>query len=431
MDYTKVPRQLIYKERKDLDEFGVRVEGTINNYLFTKMRKMTLLRCSDAKDVALKCLNNAYYICTLIQLEEFPDLCMDKYQELLLPEMIPFPEDVYQASMALVCVLLKAYDDKYKQKDDLVIESIYHWTSSNRWTGSPNHKSFTDIIDTCNPEGYIIASDAFAPRDIIEVIENVHINNLIYYTEYICVRLTHMGDKRKRMYGADMAIARLRDDLRLFCNDNQYNPTTNRFIHEHDYPRDYIYASQIKDKVESYKKAIKYIEDHYPREEAGDNADDTKKTVPIEQDEYNKLVSENNKLKKQLKQSTQKCAELEKENKALNTTITELRQPLENLSAVQKVRMELAYQLLKAAGLTDKILEKRNNKQMTAEIMSILLDIHNDNNRGNTAQTCATYLADVGHLPGRHKEIVDKINTLLKELEINVMLQVSSNSSKS
>lgn len=430
MDYTKVPRQLIYKERTDLDEFGVRVEGTINNYLFTKMRKMTLLRCSDAKDIALKCLNNAYYICTLIQLEEFPDLCMDKYEELLLPEMIPFPEDVYQASMALVCVLLKAYDDKYKQKDDLVIGSIYHWTSSNRWTGSPYHKSFIDIIDACNPEGYFLAPDAFALRDTIELIENGHINILIYYTEFICVRLTHINNKRKRMHGADMAIARLKDELHKLAKDAGYNLKTDEFeVEQHEWSGS-TFASNIRNKVESYRKAIKYIEDHYPSEEVGDNADDTTKTVSIEQNEYNKLVAENKKLNNQLIQSAKKCAELEKENKTLNTTITELRQPLENLSAVQKVRMELAYQLLKAAGLTDDIIEKRNNKQKTAEIMSILLDIHNDNNRGNTAQTCATYLTDAGCLPGRHQPIVDELNTLLKDLGINVVLQVSRTNSK-
>ena len=104
MDYTQVPRSLIYKDRTSLDDFGVQTPGTINNYLFTQMRRMTLLRCGDAKDIALRCFNNAYYICTLMQLEEFPDLCMDKYESLLFQEKISSPEDVYQASMALVCV---------------------------------------------------------------------------------------------------------------------------------------------------------------------------------------------------------------------------------------------------------------------------------------------------------------------------------------
>ena len=423
MDYTKIPRRLIYKERTSLNDFGVDISGSINHYLFSQMRRMTLLRCGDAKDIALKCFNNAYYICTLIQFEEFPDLCMDKYEKLLLPEMIPFPKDVYQASMALVCILLKSYDDRYKQKDDPVIESIYHWTSSNKWAGSLYHKSFTDIIETCNPEGYILEQDAFTPCDIIEVIENVHINNLINYTEYICMRLTQLGDSRKKMYGADMTIARLKDALKRLCEDSDYDPQKNEFKHKYDHDLDYYSLKNIQAKVESYRKAIKYIEDHYPKKEVSDNADNTKKKVSIEQDE-------NKNLKEQLVQSAQKLADLENINNELNETITELRQPFENLSAVQKVRMELAYQLLKAAGLTEERLEIRNNKQKTAEIMSVLLDINNNNNKGNTAQTCATYLTNAGCLPGRHHTIVDKLNNLLEDLGINIMLQVSRTNSK-
>lgn len=112
MDYTKVPRALIYEDRTNLTDLGVKDEGTFNNYIFTQMRKLTLLRCGDAKEIALRCFNNAYYICTLIQMEEFPDLCMDKYEKNLMAVNISFPDDVYQASMALVCVMLAAYDDK-------------------------------------------------------------------------------------------------------------------------------------------------------------------------------------------------------------------------------------------------------------------------------------------------------------------------------
>ena len=84
MDYTKVPRALIYKDRNDLNDFGVQTQGTINNYLFNQMRRLTLLHCGNAKEIALQCFNNAYYICTLTQLDEFPDLSMDKYEKELL-----------------------------------------------------------------------------------------------------------------------------------------------------------------------------------------------------------------------------------------------------------------------------------------------------------------------------------------------------------
>ena len=77
MDYISMPGKLIYKHRDNLEDFGVHTQGTINNYLFTQMRRLTLLHCGNAKEIALQCFNNAYYICTLIQLDEYPDLSMD------------------------------------------------------------------------------------------------------------------------------------------------------------------------------------------------------------------------------------------------------------------------------------------------------------------------------------------------------------------
>lgn len=201
MDYIKLPRSLIYKERKSLKDFGVLTKGTLNHYLFMRMARMTLLRTGDSEQIALQCLNNAYYICTLILLDEFPYLKMDKYEEKLLEEIIPFPNDVYQASMALVCVLLAAYDDKYKQKDDILIENIYHWTSSNKWTGSLSHNSFVNIIKECRPDGFSLSLVDFAPRDIIEVIETFGVRDLQVYAEYICERLALIENPRQRMHG--------------------------------------------------------------------------------------------------------------------------------------------------------------------------------------------------------------------------------------
>ena len=114
--------------------------------------------------------------------------------------------------------------------------------------------------------------------------------------------------------------------------------------------------------------------------------------------------------------------ELEAENADLKNTIAELQQPVEEVPAVQKVRMELAFQLLKKAGLTDDVLQQQNNKQKVATVMSILLDIHNKNKKGNEAQTCATYLSarDLSH--SRHEDTINIINALLKELNIEVQI---------
>lgn len=317
MEYTKVRRELIYKDKTDLNDFGVKEEGNINNYFFMQMRKMTLLRCGDAKNIALKCLNNAYYICTLIELEDFPDICMDRFEAKLLEERISFPEDVYQASMALVCVLLAAYDDKYKKRDDPLIDSIHHWTSSNKWLGSSYHKSFEDIIGTCSSDGYTLPPDTFTPRDIIEVIESKDIYIGINDVEYICDRLNHLDDKQRGKHGADMAIARMERELLEFCDDTCYDLKRDKFFYDDNGIMDYNYEEEVREEVDKRRNAIKYIKAHYPKGKVTDNVVYTPKKVTLEQEAYNKLVSENTELKKQLSLYASKYTELEKQNAEL------------------------------------------------------------------------------------------------------------------
>lgn len=68
MDYTKLPRKLIYKDISSLEELVEKNEDLtlfINNMLSNRY-----FRSGDAKDRALKCFNTAYYICTLILLSD-------------------------------------------------------------------------------------------------------------------------------------------------------------------------------------------------------------------------------------------------------------------------------------------------------------------------------------------------------------------------
>ena len=73
MEYTTIPRSLIYKDRDNLNEFGVKTPGTVNYYLFSNLKDIYM--ASDrAKELILRCFNNTYYICTLIPFDAFPVL---------------------------------------------------------------------------------------------------------------------------------------------------------------------------------------------------------------------------------------------------------------------------------------------------------------------------------------------------------------------
>lgn len=324
MDYTKIPRELIYKDRTNLKDYGVQVYGTMNNYLFTQMRKLTLLRCGNAKEIALQCFNNAYYICTLIQLDEYPDLSMDKYEKNLLEVKIPFPEDVYQASMALVCVLLAAYDDKYKQNDNPLIDSIHHWTSSNKWTGSLCHNSFEDILKACSTDKFTLPKSEFAPRNIIEIIENCSESDLQVYPEFICERLALLKDPRQQMHGADMAIARIKDFQHELCEESEYNPQKNCFNRTIDIfsISDLNWEISVTNKYKQSKEAIDYYTEHYPKNEENDSKEETAESPQTSEVEVLQVTIRN--LESKLKHQEKQLGEANNINNQLVTRIKEL-----------------------------------------------------------------------------------------------------------
>lgn len=116
---------------------------------------------------------------------------------------------------------------------------------------------------------------------------------------------------------------------------------------------------------------------------------------------------------------------------AENNTITDVKKSettddpeenIEELPATQKVRMELALLLLKKAGLTDEVLNQQKNKLKVATIMATLLDIHSNNKRGNDAQTCSTYISARDLSRDRHKLTIENINSILKELNIDIQI---------
>ena len=79
MDYTKVPHSLIYYKRRSLEEFFA--SNPMNETLVDNMSKVYYMQ-KNFKERALKCMNTAYYICTLIMGENHPEWSFDKYCDL-------------------------------------------------------------------------------------------------------------------------------------------------------------------------------------------------------------------------------------------------------------------------------------------------------------------------------------------------------------
>ena len=150
MDYLKIPRSLIYKERNDLKDFGVQTPDTMNSLLFMHMKQLVLMGVPGAREVALRCYNNAYYICTIILLEadDFPELRISDYVNTILEieKDKQYTNEVCLASMAMACLLLAKYDEKRYAKDSEIWNAIYHRCTHYQWYNSTETDIFLHMI---------------------------------------------------------------------------------------------------------------------------------------------------------------------------------------------------------------------------------------------------------------------------------------------
>ena len=434
MDYTKVPRELIYKKRNDLKEFGVQIPETMNYVLFMRLKQQALMGAPGAREIALRCYNNAYYVCTLILLEanDFPELRISDYVNTIL-EIEKDNKNVDEtclASMAMACLLLARYDSNKYGKDSEVWKAIYHRCTHYQWYNS----SATGIFHAMMMLNYNLSSPLsfteFAPRDIVDVIENFNVNNLIYYPEYICERLALIEDLRLSMKGADTVIARLKDYQRELCEDSEYDPKKDSFNYSKNEGmpiiRDISWEDHIRSLYQQSKEAIDYYREFFQTKEENNSKEETVESAQTQETEalqvtirdlQSKLSQQESKLIEVSNINNQyanRIKELEEEKLSLQGQLNEAHTIPDTVTAQQRVRMELARILMDAAGINEDVLAKWGNKDKAGTIMGTMLDIR--------PSTCKTYLSDPMINYEYHKKTVDIINPLLETLGLKLIL---------
>ena len=377
MDYIKIPRSLIYKDRNDLKDFGVQAPGTMNYLLFLLLKQQALMGVSGAREVALRCYNNAYYVCTLILLEanDFPELRISDYVDKILEieKDKGHVDEVCLASMAMACLLLARYDEKRYGSGSDIWNNISYRCTHYQWYHSSATAIFHKMISCDYHITKPLSYTDFAPRDIIEVIVNCSERDLQLYAEYICERLALLKDPRQRIYGADMAIARIKDYKNKLCKDTEYNPKEDCFKYvDNDYStRNFNWEDNIRGYYQQSKEAIDYYTQHYPTKEEKDSKKETVESPQTPKTEviHASIRELESKLTRQIDELKQKIDEKEKALQKALQIIEEYEKPVTELTAKQKIRMEFALQLLHNSGLK----ELKLNKDKTATLLSLLM----------------------------------------------------------
>ncbi len=216
MDYTKIPRNLIYRDRKGLNEF---IEGNnLNAVIVDNMQDVDVLMMDDFEARALTCLNAAYYICTLILMEEHP--------EWRIPFFIDYPRklekyhtDKFQiVILSLVVIFLEHLDEQWQQNHERIIERIKtHIDDSTLYSGTiDTHGSqftaekldyiFQSLVSGTNQD-FILSDKDFAPRNILD--EDISVLDIVEWSEYSIETLKKTQTPSRKNKAIDSLLYRL------------------------------------------------------------------------------------------------------------------------------------------------------------------------------------------------------------------------------
>ena len=95
MDYTTIPPRLIYNPRFSLKDFGVYDNHPTNTPFAESMLKLDFVQGNYAERTVLRCQNYAYYITTMVLMEEDPRWRLGNYQKV---HFTPVPLCVFRSA---------------------------------------------------------------------------------------------------------------------------------------------------------------------------------------------------------------------------------------------------------------------------------------------------------------------------------------------
>lgn len=405
MENTKVPRPLIFRERRSLEEFFD--NNPLNETLVDNMSNVYFMQ-KNFKERALKCMNTAYYICTLMLRERHPEWNFDIYCDLAFCENKD--NKIHQAvTLSLVSIYINGLCEDQRQKLQKLKKQLDDYMNSIlRFIqyGDPllHDCLYSDILKIIkrNLTYYSIDEKEFAfrvidkeaVRDVMEIKSFNWVTFVDFFRES---RVRELVD----YYGStEDEKHNVVDILRQAANG--------------------FYSMGYNDKPEEVNKMLDTIEDEIHKRYKSEAEKKLYGADSVAEESMADSVT----YEARIKELEAEIENLQKKLQQAQETIEEFRQPVKELTAKQKIRMEFAVQLLLKAGLTEDNLNKENrNKSKVASLLSLLLGI------GSTI--CANFLVDRNYCPQeKDRETILELDKLCLELGISAHLSTQQKGNK-
>lgn len=323
MDYTKIPRELIYRDRKSLEEF---IEGNnLNALIVDNMQEVQVLMIDDFEARALTCMNAAYYICTLMMLEEHP--------EWRLPFFIDYPRKLeknhtakYQVVvLSLVVIFLEHFNEQWQGSHQKLMSKFEDFIKNNihesgmvdiHGVGLEREKLdyIYDDLKCGTNQDFVLSEKEFAPRFIDD--EDINGVDIVEWGDYTIEALRKLPSRERKLRAID-SISRYMSQID--CTPN------GRFDNKLKEFRGAL--ERMKKKCEAEPRTVHiltpWIVEGMRKSANAQSQSETNDSVP-DNTYVKKLVEENIRLKEQIQQLT---------TTASHENVEELKKEIEGLIA--------------------------------------------------------------------------------------------------
>ena len=358
MDYTKLPSQLVCRTRNSLEEFTINNE--MNECLVDNMLDIYFLQSSNFKERATACFNTAYYICTLILVDEHPEWSLPKYYDIAYCNQ----KNNFEGQaivLSLVRVYLLHFDSDWHEKHKKVVEKLEVFLSSH-WIqqGNPflNDYSYQDAFNNLN--SFSVATAPFSTTEFAlrvidqETIEEIQIANFSWarFTDYYKYNIMqdivfHVGKTEDEM---TLLVNSLRHDAAEFYSKNNpyYESVCSRlneieqdiYFYYHGAENEAIMQAEIEElqylgdvrplqaRIAELEKEVRNLKVKLPEFEYAD--DEQGEPQENKQPKAEKLNSESINQTQEITDALKRIEEQEETIKDLNETINEQQSDLEH-----------------------------------------------------------------------------------------------------
>lgn len=411
MDYTKVPRSIIYQDKTDIGEFGIDDESSLMGRFYNGMLDQKFMRKRvDAAEILLEVFNNAFYLCTLITIEKRPRIYLPKYVAIASDNNKDkvWEYEIMPSTMALVYSLLVC-SGTFSTKDKFMLSIVDYFRVVMSYGSEISNEIFFELVITPNKlqtttvdknSEQLTTSSLpdllkFNAREIPSLFildSSINSEELIDGLDYILCELLNSKYEDAREWILPLIEERVKDyfDMARYFDDK---------------PRKRKSVDATIKLENAYEKMGLEWKGLYAEDESTNYDDDQ----DLSEAESN-IFDDTAQLQTRIKELEEEKEQLRKENEELKEYKALMDTPLDGIEADSKVGLAIIMKLMKNDGAN---FEKSKNKMIGAQAMKMMT--------GRSESACKQIFS-VPLSKNYHAKKIYELNGYLQELGMKTLL---------